>query len=85
MDSPFTMLLKNCLQAIESFSLSNAQLCESGKFEMLDKMLPNMQEADARVLLFTQFTMVLDVMEVYLKIRGYNYLRLDGSTPVQER
>ena len=52
------------LQAIENFSLSNAQLCESGKFEMLDKMLPNMQEADARVLLFTQFTMVLDVMEV---------------------
>ena len=73
------------LQAIENFSLSNAVLCESGKFEMLDKMLPNMQEADARVLLFTQFTMVLDVMEVYLKIRGYNYLRLDGSTPVQER
>ena len=57
-------------QAIENFSLSNAQLCESGKFEMLDKMLPNMQEADARVLLFTQFTMVLDVMEVrYIIIR----------------
>ena len=42
------------LQAIENFSLSNAQLCESGKFEMLDKMLPNMHEADDRVLLFTQ-------------------------------
>jgi len=29
--------------------------------------------------------MVLDIMEQYLRIRGHKYLRLDGSTPVQER
>merc|ERR1719491_2390267 len=29
--------------------------------------------------------MVLDIMDKYLKIRGYKYLRLDGTTPVQER
>merc|ERR1712241_1337262 len=38
-----------------------------------------------RVLIFTQLVMVLDIMEQYLRIRGYKYLRLDGSTPVQER
>ena len=48
-------------------------------------MLPKMHENGDRVLIFTQFTMVLDVMEQYLKIRGHSYLRLDGSTPVQER
>merc|ERR1719166_515277 len=29
--------------------------------------------------------MVLDIMEQYLRIRGHKYLRLDGSTAVQER
>merc|ERR1719250_319733 len=38
-----------------------------------------------RVLIFSQFTMLLDVMEKYLKIRGHRYMRLDGQTPVQER
>jgi len=44
-----------------------------------------MKDNDDRVLIFTQFTMVLDIMEQYLRIRGHKYLRLDGSTPVQER
>lgn len=52
---------------------------------MLDKLLPEMRDNDDRVLIFTQFTMVLDIMEQYLRIRGHKYLRLDGSTPVQER
>jgi SWI/SNF-related matrix-associated actin-dependent regulator 1 of chromatin subfamily A len=72
-------------QAIEQYSLGNHLLTESGKFKMMDNMLPNMKDNDDRVLLFTQFTMVLDVMEQYLKIRGHTYLRLDGSTPVPER
>merc|ERR1719402_959892 len=38
-----------------------------------------------RVLIFSQFTMLLDVLERYLKIRGHKYMRLDGQTPVQER
>ncbi len=52
---------------------------------MLDKILPGMRDGGDRVLVFTQFTMVLDVMEDYLKERDFSYLRLDGSTPVQER
>merc|ERR1719369_1344474 len=38
-----------------------------------------------RVLIFSQFTMLLDGLEKYLRIRGYKYLRLDGSTAVPER
>ena len=38
-----------------------------------------------RVLLFSQFTMMMDILEVYLKSREYNFVRLDGSTPVVER
>ena len=29
--------------------------------------------------------MMLDILEVYLKVRGNKFLRLDGSTPVLER
>lgn len=38
-----------------------------------------------RVLLFSQFTMVLDVVEVFLKQKQITYIRLDGSTPVTDR
>ena len=72
-------------QCIEHYSLGNHQICESGKFALLDDLLPRMRDNDDRVLIFTQFTMVLDIMEQYLRIRGHKYLRLDGSTPVQER
>ncbi len=72
-------------QCIEHHSLGNHLICSSGKFQILDDLLPTMKERDDRVLMFTQFTMVLDIMEQYLRIRGYKYLRMDGSTPVQER
>eukprot|EP00112_Aurelia_sp_Birch-Aquarium-sp1_P018391 Seg438.13 transcript_id=Seg438.13/GoldUCD/mRNA.D3Y31 product="SWI/SNF-related matrix-associated actin-dependent regulator of chromatin subfamily A containing DEAD/H box 1B" protein_id=Seg438.13/GoldUCD/D3Y31 len=40
---------------------------------------------DSRVLLFSQFTMMLDIVEPYLKYNNHRYLRLDGRTPVSER
>lgn len=78
---------KTCLayRCIEHYSLGNHQICDSGKFAMMDDLLPNMKENDDRVLIFSQFTMVLDIMEQYLRIRGHRYLRMDGQTPVQER
>eukprot|EP00095_Tigriopus_kingsejongensis_P007896 maker-scaffold1406_size42870-snap-gene-0.11 protein:Tk07896 transcript:maker-scaffold1406_size42870-snap-gene-0.11-mRNA-1 annotation:"low quality protein: swi snf-related matrix-associated actin-dependent regulator of chromatin subfamily a containing dead h box 1-like" len=81
------LIHKTCLEyrCIENHSLGNHFIGESGKFTMMDKLLPDMKERDDRVLIFTQFTMVLDIMEQYLRIRGHKYLRLDGSTPVQDR
>ena len=66
-------------------SLGNHIIAESGKFRLLDDMLPMMQSNGDRVLIFSQFTMMMDIMEKFLKIRGHRYLRLDGQTPVQER
>ena len=66
-------------------SLGNHIIAESGKFRLLDDMLPMMQSNGDRVLIFSQFTMMMDIMEKYLKIRGHRYLRLDGQTPVQDR
>lgn len=38
-----------------------------------------------RVVLFSQFTMMLDIVEVLLKHLNHRYVRLDGSTPIADR
>merc|ERR1740128_238707 len=35
--------------------------------------------------LFSQFTMVLDIVEILMKHLDHRYIRLDGSTPISER
>jgi len=65
--------------------LSNEVLMKSGKFVYLDSLLPELKEKSCRVLLFSQFTMVMDIIEVYLSDRRHRYLRLDGQTSVVER
>merc|ERR1719365_557678 len=77
--------LRAMAKCIEHFSLGNHLLCDSGKFNLLDDLLPQMKDNGDRVLIFTQFVMVMDIMEQYLRIRGHRFFRLDGSTPVQER
>ncbi|XP_049534531.1 SWI/SNF-related matrix-associated actin-dependent regulator of chromatin subfamily A containing DEAD/H box 1 homolog [Anopheles darlingi] len=60
-------------------------ITSSGKFRKLDELLPQLKADGHRVLIFSQFTMMLDIMERYLKIRKHGYLRLDGSTAVTDR
>ena len=38
-----------------------------------------------RVLLFSQMTRVLDVIQDYLDLRGFRHLRLDGATKTDDR
>jgi SWI/SNF-related matrix-associated actin-dependent regulator of chromatin subfamily A member 5 len=52
----------------------------SGKLLMLDRMLPRLKEKGHRVLLFSQFTSMLDILEDYCELRGHSYVRLDGET-----
>merc|ERR1719379_2815811 len=52
----------------------------SGKMVLLDKLLPKLQARDSRVLIFSQMTRLLDILEDYCLFRGYKYCRIDGST-----
>lgn len=52
----------------------------SGKLQLLDRMLPRLRAEGHRVLLFTQFTSMLDILEEFCAGRGHEYCRLDGST-----
>ncbi|XP_013145747.1 PREDICTED: SWI/SNF-related matrix-associated actin-dependent regulator of chromatin subfamily A containing DEAD/H box 1 homolog isoform X2 [Papilio polytes] len=71
--------------SIRSHSIPDHLILDSGKFQKLDEMLPRLQAEGHRVLVFSQFTMMLDILEPYLKLRRYRYLRLDGSTAVTDR
>uniref|UniRef100_A0A7E4V5K5 Helicase domino n=1 Tax=Panagrellus redivivus TaxID=6233 RepID=A0A7E4V5K5_PANRE len=57
----------------------------AGKFELLDRILPKLQAAGHRVLMFCQMTQLMTIMEDYFTWRGWMYLRLDGSTKPDER
>ncbi|XP_042967080.1 uncharacterized protein LOC122300466 isoform X2 [Carya illinoinensis] len=59
------------------------RLC--GKLEMLDRLLPKLKATDHRVLFFSTMTRLLDVMEEYLNLKQYRYLRLDGHTSGGDR
>lgn len=56
-----------------------------GKMVILDKLLPKLQEQGSRVLIFSQMTRMLDILEDYCHWRMYNYCRLDGQTPHEDR
>ena len=52
----------------------------SAKLKVLDKLLKKMKEEGSRVLIFSQMSRVLDILEDYCFFRGYEYCRIDGST-----
>lgn len=57
----------------------------SGKFELLDRLLPKLRKAGHRVLLFSQMTRLMTILGYYLELHGYKFLRLDGSTKTEDR
>ena len=57
----------------------------SGKVKLLQEMLPRLLGEGHRVLLFSQFTQVLDLLEAVMNTLKIRYLKLTGSTNVAER
>eukprot|EP01026_Neomeris_dumetosa_P047468 TRINITY_DN4078_c0_g1_i1.p1 TRINITY_DN4078_c0_g1~~TRINITY_DN4078_c0_g1_i1.p1 ORF type:complete len:739 (-),score=96.14 TRINITY_DN4078_c0_g1_i1:436-2652(-) len=69
----------------DNYCLGEEALYSSAKFCHLRTMLPNLKKQGHRPLIFSQWTSVLDLLEWLLSSLNMSYLRLDGSTPVQER
>ncbi|OJA19787.1 hypothetical protein AZE42_11369 [Rhizopogon vesiculosus] len=57
----------------------------SGKMVILDKLLQSMKEKGSRVLIFSQMSRVLDILEDYCLFRSFKYCRIDGSTAHDDR
>ena len=57
----------------------------SGKFELLDRILPKLKALGHRVLIFSQMVQLMNLLEDYLGLRGFTHLRLDGHTKGDDR
>ena len=60
-------------------------ISSSGKFKLLDRMLPRLKREGSKVLIFSQMTKVLDLLEDYLQLQHHSFVRFDGSTKLAER
>lgn len=58
---------------------------DCGKLQVLARLLAERRAGGHRCLIFTQMSRMLDVLETFLNAHAYTYLRLDGSTGVDDR
>lgn len=58
---------------------------DSAKLARLDSLLHELKAGDHKVLVYFQMTRMMDLMEEYLIYRQYKYLRLDGSSKLEDR
>ena len=57
----------------------------SGKMVLLDKLLPKLRADGKKILIFSQFTQMLNLLEEYLNYKQARFERLDGSVKCNDR
>eukprot|EP00658_Telonema_sp_P-2_P082333 TRINITY_DN8684_c0_g1_i1.p1 TRINITY_DN8684_c0_g1~~TRINITY_DN8684_c0_g1_i1.p1 ORF type:complete len:1198 (+),score=283.39 TRINITY_DN8684_c0_g1_i1:46-3594(+) len=71
-------LISGCIES--PYALDEHMISASGKLAVLDVLFRRLQAAGHRVLIFSQFTSMLDILEDFCRYRNILYSRLDGST-----
>jgi SNF2 family DNA or RNA helicase len=71
--------------SLSSLILNEENLFQCNKINYLKELLPSLVQDDHRVLLFSQWTKILDILEILMNYLNYQFVRLDGSTPIKER
>ncbi|XP_072293068.1 lymphocyte-specific helicase-like [Eucyclogobius newberryi] len=90
------MLLKKCCNhpylveypldpATQEFKIDEQLVQTSGKFQILDRLLPALKKRGHKVLIFSQMTSILDLLMDYCYLRDFQYSRLDGSMAYTDR
>nr|XP_056706530.1 lymphoid-specific helicase [Euleptes europaea] len=90
------MLLRKCCNhpylieypldpATQQFQVDENLVKNSGKFLLLDRMLPELKKRGHKVLVFSQMTKMLDILMDYCYLRDYQFSRLDGTMSYAER
>ena len=67
------------------FPHKNLVQYDCGKLQRLAELLKTLKDQGSKVLIFTQMTRMLDILENFLNLYGYTYVRLDGSVKVEMR
>jgi hypothetical protein len=58
---------------------------DAGKLQKLATLLRDLKKGGHKCLIFTQMSKMLDILEAFLNLYGHTYVRLDGSTSVDNR
>lgn len=60
-------------------------ISDAGKLFVLDGLLARLKEGGHRVLIYSQMTRMIDLLEEYMSHRQHSFMRLDGSSKIHER
>jgi hypothetical protein len=60
-------------------------LTDCDKMQRLDELLLELKKGGHRVLIYSQMTKMLDLLEEYMIYRRYGFIRLDGSSKIHDR
>ncbi|KAH0576412.1 SNF2 family helicase [Spironucleus salmonicida] len=63
----------------------NTLVSQSSKFQVLEKLLPKLKQEGHRVLIFTQLTKTIKLLQRYCTLKTYKYQTIIGSTILDER
>ena len=66
-------------QDADEWQFDDNLIRSSGKVEILDQILPKLRLRGHRVLIFSQMTKLLTILENFLIYKNYQYVRLDGQ------
>lgn len=58
---------------------------DAGKLAVLDSLLTRLKAQNHRVLIYSQMTKMIDLLEEYMWHRKHRYMRLDGSSKISAR
>ncbi|PUU83672.1 SNF2 family N-terminal domain-domain-containing protein [Tuber borchii] len=78
--------VKGLLAGVNPKLLESKSDSHSGKFRVLERLLLALKNTtDEKIVLVSNYTSTLDLLQNLLRSRGLSYLRLDGATPANKR
>ena len=69
----------------DALKIDESLVKNSGKMVILDQLLPALIARQHRILIFSQMTGTMDILEDYLNFRSISFCRIDGSTSQPDR
>lgn len=73
-----------CPVTVEPVS-NETRIADSTKLSALDKLLLQLKRDGHRVLIYSQMTRMIDIIEDLMRLRGHSFIRLDGSSRLCDR
>ncbi|KAL8694427.1 MAG: hypothetical protein Q9218_000919 [Villophora microphyllina] len=85
MDFELHRFCKRYTSTMSKYRLHDKECMDSGKVSKLAELLTSFKKNGDRVLVFSQFVMVMDILEEVMNALDMSFLRLDGQTKIEQR